>query len=134
MDKIMNMVSWPLAKDTDPRPKEREGPGPFRVRSELEKEERAYQRQAALAVQRSELNPPDVRIRAWEKLHGLRLPSDSAHPILEVIAVGTRLTLAEVQAEQCARASRRAAPVETEKSSDTLSTSDGALPVNPNRF
>jgi hypothetical protein len=55
-------------------------------------------------VQRSELNPPDVRIRAWEKLHGLRLPSDSAHPILDVIAVGTRLTLAEIQAEQRARA------------------------------
>jgi hypothetical protein len=103
----MNMVSWPLAKDTDPRPAQRQGPGPIRTRSELEQEERADRRRHELAEQRSELNPPDVRIRAWEKLHGLRLPSDSAHPILDVIAVGTRLTLEEVQAEQRARASRR---------------------------
>jgi hypothetical protein len=31
-----------------------------------------------------------VRIRAWEKVHGLRMPADSAHPILEVIAGDTR--------------------------------------------
>jgi len=124
MDKIVNMVSFPRAKHTDPRPREREGPGPFRVRSELEQEERAYQREVSLAVQGSELNPPDVRIRAWEKLHGLRLPTDSAHPILDVIAVRTRLTLAEVHAEQRARASRRAARVATDKPTDALSTSD----------
>jgi hypothetical protein len=126
----MNMVSWPLAKDTDPGSAQRQGPGPIRTRSEVEREERANQRRHELAVQRSELNPPDVRIRVWEKLHGLRLPSDLAHPILGVIAVGTRLTLAEVQAEQCARASRCTARVETEteteteKSGDSLSTSD----------
>jgi hypothetical protein len=105
----MNMVSWPLAKDTDPRSTQRQSPAPIRTRTEIEEEERANQRRHELAVQRSELNPPDVRIRAREKLHGLRLPSDSAHPILDVIAVGTRLTLAEIQAEQRARASRRAA-------------------------
>ena len=105
----MNMVSWPLAKDPDSHSPQRQGPGPIRTRSELEEEQRAEQRRCDLAVQRSDLNPPDVRIRAWEKLHGLRLPSDSAHPILEVIAVGTRLTLAEVQAEQRARKPARSA-------------------------
>jgi hypothetical protein len=114
MEKITNLVSWPLAKDTDPRSADRQGPGPYRARSELEEEERAYQRRLELAVQRSEMNPPDVRIRAWEKLHGLRLPSDPAHPILNVIAVGTRLTLVEIHAEQSARASRQAQRVETE--------------------
>jgi hypothetical protein len=114
MERIMNMVSWPLAKDTEQRSSQQQAPGPIRARSELEEEERANQRRRELAVQRSELNPPDVRIRAWEKLHGLHLPSDSAHPILDVIAVSTRLTLAEVQAEQRARASRRAAEVATE--------------------
>ena len=48
--------------------------------------------------------PPNVRIRAWEKLHGLRLPASSTHRILDIIAVDTRLTLAEVQEEQQARA------------------------------
>jgi hypothetical protein len=89
-----------------------EGPGPYRARAELEEEERALQKRSQLAVQRSELNPPDVRIRAWEDVHGLRLPADSEHPILDVIAVGTRLTLAQVQAEQRARAAQTAEPVE----------------------
>jgi len=66
--------------------------------------ERAEKRRQELAEQRSDLNPPDVRIRAWEKIHQLRLPSDPAHPVLDVIAISTRLTLAEVQEEQRARA------------------------------
>jgi hypothetical protein len=111
-EKTTNMVSWPRAKSPAPRPAEQQGPGPFRGRWELEEEERAQQRQVELAVQRSELNPPDVRIRAWEKLHGLRLPAAATHPILIVIAVATRLTLAEIQAEQRARASRTVARVE----------------------
>ena len=90
------------------------GPGPYRARSELEEEQRAQLRRSRLAVQRSELNPPNVRIRAWEDVHGLRLPADAEHPILDVIAVGTRLTLAEVQAEQRARAEQLAQPAATE--------------------
>jgi hypothetical protein len=123
------MVSWPLVRDSDPHPTQRQGPGPVRARSELEEEERANQRRQELAVQRSELNPPDVRIRAWEKVHGLRLPSDLSHPILDVIAVGTRLTLAEVQAEQRARASRRATRVAPGTPAEVLSTSSSTHPV-----
>jgi hypothetical protein len=41
---------------------------------------------------------------------GLRLPSDATHPILDVIAIGTQLTLVEMREEQCARQVRRAAP------------------------
>jgi hypothetical protein len=108
MYRVINSKSTAFAQATERRPTDAEGPGPYRARSELEEEERAEQKRAQLAVQRSELNPPDVRIRAWEEVHGLRLPSDAAHPILDVIAVGTRLTLAEVQAEQRARAGRRA--------------------------
>ena len=58
-----------------------------------EEYERAEKRRLELAEQRSDLNPPDVRIRTWERIHALRLPSDPAHPILDVIAVSTRLTL-----------------------------------------
>lgn len=75
-------------------------------RREHEESERAEKRRHELAEQCSNLNPPDVRIRAWEKVHQLRLPSDPAHPVLYVIAVSTGLTLAEVQEEQRARAVR----------------------------
>jgi hypothetical protein len=105
-DRMKNIVSWRPLKDADQRSNPMQAPGPVRARSELEREERANQRRLDLAVQRSELNPPTVRIRAWEKLHGLQLPLDPAHPILDVIALGTRLTLAEVHAEQVSRASR----------------------------
>jgi hypothetical protein len=77
-------------------------------RFETEKQERAERKRRELAEQRSDANPPDVRIRTWERLHGLRLPSDPAHPILDVVAVSTRLTLAQVQEEQSARAARAA--------------------------
>lgn len=70
--------------------------------------ERAEKRRQELAEQRSDLNPPDVRIRTWERIHALRLPSDPEHPILDVIAVSTRLTLAEVREEQRTRAARAA--------------------------
>ena len=73
-----------------------------------EEHERAEKRRRELAEQRSDLNPPNVRIRTWEKLHQLRLPSDPAHPVLDIIAISTRLTLAEVQEEQRTRAARAA--------------------------
>ncbi len=75
----------------------------------LEEHERAQRRRHELAEQRSELNPPDVRIRAWEKVHGLRLPGDPSHPVLDVIAIATGLTLAQVQEEQRARGALRTA-------------------------
>jgi len=70
--------------------------------------ERAEKRRLELSEQRSDLNPPDVRIRTWERIHALRLPSDPAHPILDVIAISTRLTLEEVREEQRMRAARAA--------------------------
>jgi hypothetical protein len=73
-----------------------------------EENERSERRRQELAEQRSDSNPPDVRIRMWEKVHQLRLPSDPAHPILDVIAVSTRLTIAEVREEQRTRAGRTA--------------------------
>ncbi len=74
----------------------------------LEQQERAEKRRLELAEQRSDLNPPEVRIRTWERIHGLRLPSDPDHPIVDVIAVSTRLTLEEVHREQQLRAARAA--------------------------
>jgi len=71
--------------------------------------ERAERKRRQLDEQRSDANPADVRIRTWERLHGLRLPSDPEHPVLDLVAVSTRLTLAQVQEEQRARAARAAA-------------------------
>ena len=76
----------------------------------MEQLARTEQRHQDLAEQRSEHNTPEVRIRTWEKLHGLRLPSDPTHPIVDVVAIGTRLTIADVQEEQRARASRKDLP------------------------
>ena len=73
-----------------------------------EEYERSEKRRQELAEQRSELNPPEVRIRTWERIHQLRMPSDPAHPILDVIAISTRLTLEEVREEQRMRAARGA--------------------------
>ena len=71
-----------------------------------EENERSEKRRQDLAEQRSALNPPEVRIRTWESVHQLRMPSDPAHPILDVIAASTRLTLEEVREEQRMRAAR----------------------------
>jgi hypothetical protein len=68
--------------------------------------ERLEKRRQELAEQRSDLNAPEVRIQTWERIHQLRMPSDPTHPILDVIAVGTRLTLGEVQQEQRRRAAQ----------------------------
>jgi 2-polyprenyl-6-methoxyphenol hydroxylase-like FAD-dependent oxidoreductase len=70
-------------------------------------EERLRQRQRELAEQSSTANPPDVRIRAWEKVHALRMPGDAAHPVLEVIARGTGLALEQIHEEQRARLALR---------------------------
>jgi hypothetical protein len=76
-------------------------------RMALEAEERLQQRRLALAEQCSVANPPDVRVRAWERVHALRLPGDARHPVLAVIAHGTGLTLEQVRQEQRARMAQR---------------------------
>jgi hydroxypyruvate isomerase len=72
-----------------------------------EAEERLQKRQLILTEQCARENPPEVRIRAWEKAHALCLPSDPGHPVLRAIATCTGLTLAEVQEEQRARRARQ---------------------------
>lgn len=77
-----------------------------------EAEERLQKRELLLAEQRSRDNSPDVRIRAWEKVHALCLPSDPGHPVLRSIAISTGLTIAQVQEEQGVRQARRTASVQ----------------------
>jgi hypothetical protein len=112
-EKFMSSMSWLFANGTGsasssaPRPSATELIQTHRARLALEEDERAQQRRLELAEQRSDRNTPAMRIRIWEKLHGLRLPSDAAHPILDVVAISTRLTIAEVREEQAARLAAR---------------------------
>ena len=107
-EKSLNSISKLRANDAAPYPSPTELLQTHRARVALEESERVQQRREELAAQCSDLNPPGVRIRIWEKRHALRLPSSSTHPILDTIAVATRLTLAEVRAEQRARQAPRA--------------------------
>jgi hypothetical protein len=99
----------------------------------LDAEERLHQRQRALAEQSSTANPPDVRIRVWEKVHALRMPGDATHPVLDVIAYGTGLTLAQVREEQSVRLAlrtkRAAAQHASESAESATSSSQGATPI-----
>lgn len=78
-----------------------------RARMAIEADARMEKRRAEQAEQCASSNTPETRIRAWEKVHGLRLPSNAAHPIVAVIATETHLTVAEVQQEQHARQAAR---------------------------
>src|ERR1700733_10678144 len=75
----------------------------FRRRLELDEEARVERRRLDVAEQTLEPNLPGVRIRAWEKVHALRMPSSPEHPVLNLIAVATQLSLAEVHQEQRVR-------------------------------
>lgn len=64
---------------------------------------RSEKRRLAFEELKSALYSPQERIIAWEKLHGLRLPPDTQHPILVTIARSTGLTLEQVRDEQGTR-------------------------------
>lgn len=74
-----------------------------RARVHREADEREQRRQLQLNEQRLTTNSPPARIRAWEKAHGLRLPTSPTHPILVLIATDTALTVDQIQEEQQAR-------------------------------
>jgi hypothetical protein len=67
----------------------------------LEAEER---RRQALVDQRSPDSTHEARVRAWERLHQVRLPRSPGHAVLLIVAQQTGMDLAEVQAVQQQRA------------------------------
>lgn len=75
----------------------------FRRRRELDEEARVERKRLDIAEQTSELNSPGARIRAWELVHALQMPSSPAHFILGQIAIATQLSMAEVLEEQRVR-------------------------------
>lgn len=104
----MNAMTTLLAKDERFTFRDAEILSDYRERRALEEHARAELKRADLAEQHSVSNSVDLRIRAWEKVHGLRMPSDPKHPALQAIATATQLTLADVLNEQGLRSARRA--------------------------
>jgi hypothetical protein len=72
----------------------------YRARIVRQQAEAAEDRQQKRVEQTSALNTPERRIRIWEHLHALPLPRTAAHPLLNVVANQTGLTLEQVQDEQ----------------------------------
>lgn len=79
----------------------------YRARLSMEQFHADERRRAELLELTAAANSPGVRIRAWERTHGLSLPRGVDHPVLTSVAAATRLTLEQVQAEQ----RRRLVPV-----------------------
>jgi hypothetical protein len=105
----MSTTPWTFVHDSTKRLTPSDLTKTHAERLALEQHAREHQRRLDLAEQRSDQNSPAERIRVWERLHGLRLPGDPSHPVLDIIAIGTRLTLSEVQEEQRLRSARPAA-------------------------
>lgn len=66
-------------------------------------QERADLRRAKIEAQASPFATPQERIRLWEELHGVRLPHNSDHKLVGVIANNTSLSIQEVHEEQVRR-------------------------------
>jgi DNA-binding transcriptional regulator YiaG len=93
----------------------------LRARLAREHEEMQQRRLEALAAQVSVVNTPSERIRIWEQLHGLPLPSNPAHKLLRVIAGATELQLEQVREVQRLRLS--AAPGRIDEAAPAVSKS-----------
>ncbi len=75
----------------------------YRIRIGREHAERASQRQEELAQQSSSLSTPFQRICLWERLHAMPLPRTTDHPLLDVVALQTGLSITQVRDEQTRR-------------------------------
>jgi hypothetical protein len=105
---MSSVITWPLPKAERPSSAGDEVLLDYRQRLALETREREALKRHDDAEQRSVENSADARIRAWEKVHQLRMPSTPLHPVLLVIAAATQLSLDEVLYEQQLRTARRA--------------------------
>jgi hypothetical protein len=77
-----------------------EGNSEYRVRIAREQAERTARHQQDLDEQTSLHNTPYQRISWWERVHVMRLPKDPAHPLLDVVAKQTGLSLEQIRTEQ----------------------------------
>lgn len=96
------------ASDPQPRPAA-ELAAERRAQIALEQAARQADKDRSFARQRSMETAPEVRIALWESRHGLALPRDPNHPLMQVIADGTELDVAQIQDERRRRALLRSA-------------------------
>lgn len=92
--------SWMFGTMETPRPSYPDVMKDHRERVALEAAEAAERHRQEIAEQSSALNSAEMRIRAWERVHGVRLPESATHPVLAVAAADTHLTLEEIREEQ----------------------------------
>lgn len=85
----------------------------YRARLAIEQAHADERRRIELLELSATANAPDARIRAWERTHGLTLPRESAHPVLNSVAAATRLTLEQVRDEQRRRSMPTPSPLPT---------------------
>jgi len=116
--------SWLFTSDPVPPSKASDIIRNHRARLAAEEEARAEERRQAQAEQSSISRPPSARIRAWEKMHGLRLPLNADHPVLKVVSIATDLTLAEVRQEQRTRGARHHRHSDTESTGSVARSAD----------
>jgi len=70
-------------------------------------QERAEERHSKLQALTAPFAAPSERIRLWEELYGLALPTSADHRLVRVIASRTSLSVQQVHDEQQRRADAR---------------------------
>ena len=86
-DPRMNvMMTRPVAEDERFIATGADSASDYHRRRALEERERAELKRVDFEMQCSPLNSADLRIRAWENVHRLSMPSDPNHPVLVAIA------------------------------------------------
>ena len=87
--------------------------GDRRAAIEHAEAERAQLRRSKIEAQGSPMTTPAARIRLWEDFHGLQLPRNAGHKLIDVIARDTALTVLDVQEEQLRRGRALQAPAKS---------------------
>jgi len=72
----------------------------------LANERKASERRSEIESLTAPTLSPHERISIWERLHALKLPRSTDHPLAGLIASQTGLTLEEIEAEQGRRRER----------------------------
>jgi len=107
----MSSNPWSLGSSLPPAADHADPTTGYPARAVREQIEEAERVQRERIEQSCELNTPETRIRAWERLHRLTLPRGAAHSVLGVVAEATHLTLEQVREEQRRRSEPKPAVI-----------------------
>jgi hypothetical protein len=97
-------ISGPDSAAPNPQALPGESWADYRQRMVILQAEAVYRRQRELSEQCEPSKTASDRIRIWERLHQIDLPSNPAHRLVGVIAAQTGLAPDEVRTEQRLRA------------------------------